>query len=183
MPLGGAIVALIVMATVFFGGMRGAVWVNVLQTVLFIAFGLIAFAWIDRHIEGGFAGAVSKMTHDPSNETAPTPQGKMVTLLTRERIPWQMFLSFMLIPLSSIMFPAHVDHVLHCQTGDAPSARRSCSIHCASWPSGFPAAIWGRWGQVRSRCASAVAANSEPLKELLEASRKSREGRSSLRQT
>ena len=29
----------------------------------------------------------------------------MGTLLTRERIPWQVFLSFMLIPLSSIMFP------------------------------------------------------------------------------
>src|SRR6478609_8856564 len=42
-PLGGAIVALIVMGTVFFGGMRGAVWVNVLQTVLFISFGLVAF--------------------------------------------------------------------------------------------------------------------------------------------
>ena len=40
-PVGGAIVALIVMATVFFGGLRGAVWVNVLQTLLFIA----ALAW------------------------------------------------------------------------------------------------------------------------------------------
>jgi SSS family solute:Na+ symporter len=42
-PVGGAIVAIIVMATVFFGGLRGAVWVNVLQTLLFIAFGLVAF--------------------------------------------------------------------------------------------------------------------------------------------
>src|SRR5579884_1372276 len=104
-PVGGAIVATIVMATVFFGGLRGAVWVNVLQTLLFISFGLIAFAWIGTHLPGGFKGTVHAMTTDPSNRLAPNAMGKMGTLLTRERIPWQVFLSFMLIPLSSIMFP------------------------------------------------------------------------------
>ncbi|HEY2585774.1 MAG TPA: sodium:solute symporter family protein [Tepidisphaeraceae bacterium] len=104
-PIGGAIVALIVMATVFFGGLRGAVWVNVLQTLLFIAFGLVAFGWIGGHLPGGFTGAVQHMLDDPSNKVAPNAMGKMGTLMTRERIPWATFLSFMLIPLSSIMFP------------------------------------------------------------------------------
>ncbi|HET6248836.1 MAG TPA: sodium:solute symporter family protein [Tepidisphaeraceae bacterium] len=110
-PIGGAIVALIVMATVFFGGMRGAVWVNVLQTILFIAFGIVAFWWIDRHMPGGFHGTVDSMAKSklnaplPHSTTPPSPFARPITLLTRERIPWQVFLSFMLIPLSSIMFP------------------------------------------------------------------------------
>ena len=37
--LGGAIVALVVMSYVFFGGMRGTAWVNTFQTVLFLSFG------------------------------------------------------------------------------------------------------------------------------------------------
>src|SRR5665213_555842 len=65
--LGGAIVATIVMATVFFGGMRGAVWVNVLQTLLFISFGLFAFAWIGAHIPSGFTGTIHDMTNPRVN--------------------------------------------------------------------------------------------------------------------
>ena len=112
-PLGGAIVALVVMGTVFFGGMRGAVWVNVLQTLLFLSFGLIAFTVIGHNLPNGFTGAVRSLRVDPRNLTPATPEMSPVaaamahpdTLLTRERIPWQVFLSFMLIPLSSIMFP------------------------------------------------------------------------------
>ena len=37
--MGGALVALVVMSYVFFGGMRGTAWVNSFQTVLFLAFG------------------------------------------------------------------------------------------------------------------------------------------------
>ncbi len=35
-PLGCAVVALVVTANVFFGGMRGTVWVNIFQTMLFL---------------------------------------------------------------------------------------------------------------------------------------------------
>ena len=37
--LGGAIVSLVVMGYVFFGGMRGTAWVNAFQTMLFLVFG------------------------------------------------------------------------------------------------------------------------------------------------
>ena len=40
--LGGAIVSLVVMGYVFFGGMRGTAWVNTFQTILFLSFGAIA---------------------------------------------------------------------------------------------------------------------------------------------
>src|SRR6266513_2836044 len=43
---GGAIVALVVMSYVFFGGMRGTAWVNTFQTLMFLCFGSIAFVLI-----------------------------------------------------------------------------------------------------------------------------------------
>lgn len=166
-PIGGAIVALIVMATVFFGGLRGAVWVNVLQTTLFIAFGLVAFGWIGGHLPGGFTGAVQKMVADPSNKLAPNAMGKMGTLMTRERIPWETFLSFMLIPLSSIMFP-HMS--IMCFTAKRVTAFKKTVVLyplciAAIWlPCCFLGSLGPGQGEVRNR----VAANSESLKDYLE---------------
>ena len=91
---GGAIVAAVVMSYVFFGGMRGTAWVNTFQTVLFLTFGAAAIIFIGVSI-GGFPQAMERLLGSP--ETAP--------LLTRERIPPRFFFSYMLIPLSSIMFP------------------------------------------------------------------------------
>jgi Na+/proline symporter len=100
--VGGAIVALVVMGNVFFGGMRGAVLVNVFQTLLFLSFGVIAFSVIGHKIN--FTETVGKMMGNPAQ----------AALLTRAPssapggppgIPWQVFLSYILIPLSSIMFP------------------------------------------------------------------------------
>jgi SSS family solute:Na+ symporter len=91
---GGAVVALVVMSYVFFGGMRGTAWVNTFQTVLFLSFGAIALVVIARGV-GGFSGAVESLLASP--ETAP--------LLSRERIsPWYFF-SYTFIPLSTIAFP------------------------------------------------------------------------------
>jgi SSS family solute:Na+ symporter len=50
---GGALVALVVMGYVFFGGMRGTAWVNTFQTTLFLCFGAIAFVVIGVGM-GGF---------------------------------------------------------------------------------------------------------------------------------
>ena len=92
--VGGAIVALVVMGYVFFGGMRGTAWVNAFQTLLFLFFGLAAFVLIARSI-GGFDQVMSNLAGSP--KTAP--------LLTRERIPTEEFFSYLFIPLSAIMFP------------------------------------------------------------------------------
>ncbi|HXW07946.1 MAG TPA: sodium:solute symporter family protein [Vicinamibacterales bacterium] len=92
--LGGAVVALVVMSYVFFGGMRGTAWVNTFQTVLFLSFGAIALIVISRGI-GGFDTAMEALL--ASDATAP--------LLTRERVsPW-FFFSYTFIPLSTIAFP------------------------------------------------------------------------------
>ena len=92
--LGGAIVSLVVMGYVFFGGMRGTAWVNTFQTMLFLSFGAIAVAviapaWADS------AQAIEAMLASPA--TAP--------LLTRERVSPLYFFSYTFIPLSSIAFP------------------------------------------------------------------------------
>jgi len=92
--LGGAVVSLVVMGYVLFGGMRGTAWVNTFQTILFLSFGAIAVVTIG-HGMGGFRQAVESLLASPSTEP----------LLTRERVsPWYFF-SYTFIPLSSIAFP------------------------------------------------------------------------------
>lgn len=107
---GGAIVALVVMSYVFFGGMRGTAWVNTLQTILFLGFGAVAFSLIGSRL-GGFDTIMERLAADP----------RTAQLLTRARIPDLEFLSYFFIPLSSIMFP-HIS--IMCLTARRVSAFR-----------------------------------------------------------
>src|SRR3954466_15750863 len=88
--LGCAIVAVVVTVNVFFGGMRGTVWVNIFQTILFLCFGAVAVAVISHALPGGFGEYIKKIIDDPAKHT----------LLTREKMPPQFFWSYTLIPLS-----------------------------------------------------------------------------------
>jgi SSS family solute:Na+ symporter len=90
---GGAIVALVVMSYVFFGGMRGTAWVNTFQTVLFLCFGAVALLVIGFGM-GGFSASAQAMQSSP-----------LSWLLTRERISPYYFFSYTFIPLSAIAFP------------------------------------------------------------------------------
>jgi len=90
---GGAIVAMVVMSYVFFGGMRGTAWVNTFQTVLFLCFGAIALSVIGVGM-GGFRSAAQAIQASP-----------LSSLLTRERISPYYFFSYTFIPLSAIAFP------------------------------------------------------------------------------
>jgi solute:Na+ symporter, SSS family len=100
---GGAIVAMVVMSYVFFGGMRGTAWVNTFQTVLFLCFGAIALVVIGVGM-GGFSSAAQAMQASP-----------MAYLLTRERISPYYFFSYTFIPLSAIAFP-HI--LIFCLTAE-----------------------------------------------------------------
>lgn len=91
---GGAIVAMVVMSYVFFGGMRGTAWVNTFQTVLFLLFGSVALIVIGFGM-GGFRSAAQSMLAAPA----------LAPLLTRERISPLYFFSYTFIPLSAIAFP------------------------------------------------------------------------------
>ena len=91
---GGAIVAMVVMSYVFFGGMRGTAWVNTFQTVLFLLFGAVALIVIGAGM-GGFRTAAQSMLTSPA----------FAPLMTRERISPLYFFSYTFIPLSAIAFP------------------------------------------------------------------------------
>jgi Na+/proline symporter len=99
--IGGAIVALVVMGNVFFGGLRGAVLVNVFQTLLFLSFGLVAFLVIGHKID--FHATTDRLMNTPT--LAPLLNRAEGTGGIPPGIPKLTFLSYMLIPLSSIMFP------------------------------------------------------------------------------
>ena len=101
---GGAIVALVVMSYVFFGGMRGTAWVNTFQTILFLTFGVIAIVVIGVGM-GGFRSAATAMLASPA----------LAPLLTRERISPLYFFSYTFIPLSAIAFP-HI--LIFCLTAE-----------------------------------------------------------------
>ena len=123
---GGAIVAMVVMGYVFFGGMRGTAWVNTFQTILFLLFGAVALIVIGVGM-GGFRTAAQAMLAAPA----------LRRLLTRERISPLYFFSYTFIPLSAIAFP-HI--LIFCLTAGrwASSRRRSSSTRSASWRSGCP---------------------------------------------
>lgn len=98
--IGCLIVAVTVTVIVFFGGMRGTVWVNIFQTILFLLFGAVAVWAISRKLD--FGEIITKMGE--SKGAMPPPKDQSF-LVTRSRIdPW-FFWSYTLVPLSSIMFP------------------------------------------------------------------------------
>jgi len=102
--IGGAVVAMVVMTYVFFGGMRGTAWVNSFQTTLFLIFGAVALVVIGVGM-GGFGNAVNELLASPSTSS----------LLTREKVSPLFFLSYTFIPLSSINFP-HM--IIFCLTAE-----------------------------------------------------------------
>lgn len=91
---GGAVVALVVMGYVFFGGMRGTAIVNTIQATMFLVFGSVALLVIGFAM-GGYRQGVQEMLDSPA----------LAPLLTRERISPAYFFSYTFIPLSSIAFP------------------------------------------------------------------------------
>ena len=92
--VGCAVVAMVVMGYVFFGGMKGTALVNAVQTTMFLVVGTVAFVVIGYGM-GGFSQTIAEMLETPSQ--AP--------LLTRERFSPVYFFSYMFIPFSAIAFP------------------------------------------------------------------------------
>jgi SSS family solute:Na+ symporter len=92
--VGCAVVALVVMGYVFFGGMKGTALVNAVQTTMFLLVGTAAFLVIGYGM-GGFSQTIADILATPSQ--AP--------LLTRERVSPLYFFSYMFIPFSAIAFP------------------------------------------------------------------------------
>ncbi len=100
--LGSGIICLIVLGYVFFGGLRGAVWANTFQTIVFLCAGVVAF-WMISDRLGGMAEATRRAAESAFGGPRLAREGMIGHL---------QFLSYCLIPLSVGMFPHLFQHWL-----------------------------------------------------------------------
>jgi solute:Na+ symporter, SSS family len=100
--LGGGVICLIVLFYVFFGGLRGAVWANTFQTIVFMVTGVIAFYMISKNL-GGLKAATEAVA---ASEFAADRLGR------EGMIGKLQFLSYAFVPLSVGMFPHLFQHWL-----------------------------------------------------------------------
>ena len=100
---GSALICLVVLVYVFFGGMRGTAWANAFQTIVFMLLGIVSFWLLAMKLGGG-----ETITESLSNLTAKVDQSK----LTRSKMPQSLFATYMFIPLSVAMFPHLFQHWL-----------------------------------------------------------------------
>ena len=77
-----ALVALVVMSYVFFGGMRGTAWVNTLQTLMFLAFGLIAVVGHRRRHGRLRADRVATCWTTPAHGAAAHPRARLAVAIS-----------------------------------------------------------------------------------------------------
>ncbi len=100
--LGGLAICAIVLFYVFFGGLRGAVWANTFQTIVFMVTGVIAFWMISSKLGGLQAASQAVLENDFAKPRA-----------AREgMIGHAQFLTYCFIPLSVGMFPHLFQHWL-----------------------------------------------------------------------
>ncbi len=101
--LGSAVVCAVVLAYVFFGGMRGTAWANAFQTIVFMVLGVITFGVLADKIGGG--ETLWESLKNASAKVAPE-------YTTRTHMSPTKFFTYMLIPLSVGMFPHLFQHWL-----------------------------------------------------------------------
>lgn len=100
--LGSAVICLIVLFYVFFGGLRGAVWANTFQTIVFMVTGVIAFYMISSNLGG--IKAAARLVEESEFASQRLGREGMVGHLQ--------FLSYCFVPLSVGMFPHLFQHWL-----------------------------------------------------------------------
>ena len=100
--LGGLAVCAIVLFYVFAGGLRGAVWANTFQTLVFMITGVIAFWMISQRL-GGLAAASNAVLESDFARPRAAREGM---------IGHAQFLTYCFVPLSVGMFPHLFQHWL-----------------------------------------------------------------------
>jgi SSS family solute:Na+ symporter len=98
--LTGLVICSVVLFYVFFGGLRGAVWANCFQTLVFMATGIIAFVLIAQKFGGLAAASQSVLEKSPQHLSR-------IGMITKME-----FLTYAFVPLSVGMFPHLFQHWL-----------------------------------------------------------------------
>ncbi|MEQ8849693.1 sodium:solute symporter family protein [Botrimarina sp.] len=108
--LASLVICGVVLAYVFFGGMRGTAWANGFQTLVFMVLGLVMFYLLTQRLggEGSFFANLQKLS-------ASIPPEK----LTRSEISTTKFLTYMFVPLSVGMFPHLFQHWLTAKSAES----------------------------------------------------------------
>ena len=135
--LGAAVICLVVLIYVFFGGVRGTAWANAFQTLVFIILGCVTFFAISNKLGGPSAATAmvreynptklkSTMTEADANvykrQTKAWNRGKETAVIKPQEpksIPRLAFLTYMFIPLSVGMFPHLFQHWLTAKSARA----------------------------------------------------------------
>lgn len=114
---GGLVICLVVLSYVFLGGLRGAVWANTFQTLVFLCSGVVAFYLISQRL-GGLAEASRLVSGSEFAKSRLVREGSIGHL---------QFFTYCLIPLSVGMFPHLFQHWLTAR--DAKSFRLTVVAH------------------------------------------------------
>jgi SSS family solute:Na+ symporter len=99
---GSLVICLVVLFYVFVGGLRGAVWANAFQTLVFLLSGVVAF-WLISGRLGGLAEATARVMESEFARPRLQRQGSIGQLE---------FFTYCLVPLSVGMFPHLFQHWL-----------------------------------------------------------------------
>ena len=121
--IGSGVICLVVLVYVFFGGIRGTVWANTFQTIVFVALGVVTF-WIIADKLGGPVHATAMVQeYNPTKlkraateadtghyeeklaEWNQDPQKAVVKPMKPHGISQIEFFTYLLVPLSVGMFP------------------------------------------------------------------------------
>ncbi len=155
--LGSAVICIVVLVYVFFGGVRGTAWANAFQTIVFILLGVITFSVIASRLGGLQAATQMVQEHNPEKLRRTVHDDDILTryhgetaVYEKKLARWEAapidkkgreprqpakphgigklkFLSYMLIPLSVGMFPHLFQHWLTAKS--ARSFRLSVVAH------------------------------------------------------
>ncbi len=126
--VGAAVICLVVLIYVFFGGVRGTAWANTFQTIVFIVLGVVTFSVVANRL-GGIENATRMVQqHNPTRlkrgVTEQDEQTYRAAVADYERdetvikpakprpITQLAFFSYLFIPLSVGMFPHLFQHWL-----------------------------------------------------------------------
>lgn len=114
---GALVICLVVLSYVFLGGLRGAVWANAFQTIIFMCSGVVAFYLISQRL-GGLAEAGRLVFESEFAKSRLVREGSIGHL---------QFLTYCLVPISVGMFPHVFQHWLTAR--DAKAFRLTVVAH------------------------------------------------------